>query len=259
MIVNSVNSLRVANVKNYASNNNAPLNSQPVINYADTTSFSGLHSTVAKKGKPWLLIAALPIAMGLATLLTGCDPVIGPTPPVIEQPTEPTLARLTMDAMLQMVDSLGLNSAKSLNVMSARSINNYVPVKGDIQEFGYHDDFNNITLKHNLDTANSTSDKLVYQTTDTDNVYGDVRSYKTEVTKTENGVKFQYEGVDHALEYVVKDGYVMVYKVKPDGTKTGYERQYPGDTPGTVRITAPDGGDPGAASTLSNYNIIYAQ
>jgi len=255
MIVNSINTLSTNKTYSLGSNQQ-----QNVI--ANSQSFGSAPAVQQKvashSGKVAKAVLAA-VVLGTAALFsTACSQPTGGSSPIEEpiEPTEPTetLARQTMDSMLKIVDTLGLTQSNP--VLSARAVNNYVPIKGDIVEFGYHDDYNNVTLSHTLDTTKSTSNKLVYRTTDIDNTYDDVRSYSTEVTKTANGISFQYEGVDHALEYVAKDGYVMVYKVKADGTKTEYERQYPTGTPGTVKVTAPDGSQAAFSSTLSGYNVV---
>lgn len=257
----------------------------PVMNYA-TPSVAEVESkkkevdfgaaqpaTVAKASshvgrKIGLALAVPALALAAVLSLGSCaNPAgnnIDPTQPT--QPTDPTdptdptqpPQSPVASAMQTIFDVLKVGSpAKSISA-SLVSKNAYAPVAGDVTAISYHDDFGGgSATSFTLDNTKSTSDALVYNVKSIDDVFSVETDDTCTVSKTDSGVKYQYgSGIAH--EYVAKEGYVMVYSVNKDGTKTEYERQYPGDTPNSVKMTTPDGGKPVGVSTYSNYTVTYS-
>lgn len=251
----------------------------PVMNYAtpqvakaearqDSTSFGALQpATMAKShrgGKIGLALAVPALALAAVFAFSSCaNPVSGDTkteetdPTKPENPVKPSQSPVStaLQSIFNVLKVGGSSSGASASLIS-KSVA-YSPVSGDVTAFSYHDDFGGCTASYTLDKSKSTSDALVYDSKSVDDIFLIENKGVCTVTKTDRGVKYtDQSGV--ASEYVAKDGYVMVYLTR-DGVTTEFERQYPGDAPNTVRITAPDGGDPGDASTLSKYSVTYAQ
>lgn len=252
----------------------------PVMNYAtpqvakaearqDSPSFGAARpATMAKShsGRKIGLALAVP-ALILAAVLgtTSCaNPVSGGTKTEETDPTKPadpakpsqSPVSSALQTLFKVLKVGGSSSGASASLVS-KSV--YAPVAGDVTAISYHDDYGNDSVSYTLDTSKSTSDALVYNTKGVDDNFGIVTTDVCTVAKTDSGVKYTYASDGSSFEYVVKDGYVMVYKTK-NGTTTEFERQYPGDTANTVKITAPDGSTGSiAASTLSDYEVTYSQ
>lgn len=223
---------------------------------AKVASHSG-HKLALALAIPALAIAAI---VGLSSCKPAIDP--GSTDPIVEpeKPENPSQSPVA-SAMQSIFNVLKVGSPTKSASASLVSKNAYAPVTGDVTAISYHDDWGNCTASYTLDTSKSTSDALVYNAKSVDDNFGIETNDVCTVTKTATGVKYNYESDGTSFDYVVnKDGYVMVYVSGKDGVQKEYERQYPGDTANTVKITAPDGTNNNiAASTLSNYAVTYAQ
>lgn len=191
--------------------------------------------------------------LGGAMLMTGCG-----SSSSSDSSDNPTNAQLAMTQMKQVFDTLGvLTDSEAPKLMMSRSGElPYIPAKGDIVEMSYNAEFLGNIVTYTLDTAKSTSDKLVYKTHAIDTNFGTEENFDTEVTKTKDGVMFANAGEPFSDEYVVKDGYVMLYAVYSDGKKIANMRQYPGDEPGTVQIKSPDGTE--QCGQITDYRVKYS-
>lgn len=228
MIVNSVGSQRVNNIK-YCTPNNSAKNSQPTYtnNYTDSRSF-GSASLFARKARGiTAAVAMLPYIIGggaLVASLVSCDPIEILIPP---EATQKTPARQAMDYMLDIADALGVTpSAKILSKST-----NFTPIKGDIQEFGFTDDRNRGMYNFSIDTTKSTSDSLAYNVLikDADGINDDENTTAT-VTKSADGIILKMEGADFSQEFIKQDGYILVKFIDKDGVKTPTARLYPKDS-----------------------------
>lgn len=251
----------------------------PVMNYAtpqvakaearqDSTSFGSARpvpTSTSHSGRKIGLALAIPaLALAAVFAFSSCaNPAGGDTkteetdPTKPENPVKPSQSPVSsaLQTLFKVLKVGGSSSGASASLVS-KSV--YAPVAGDVTAISYHDDFNGVSVSYALDTSKSTSDSLVYNTKEVDDLFKTETDSVCTVTKTDRGVKYtDQSGV--AKEYVVKDGYVMVYLTR-NGTTIEFERQYPGSVANTVKITAPDGStDNIGETTLSDYAVTYAQ
>ncbi len=171
-------------------------------------------------------MAMLAMVAGGPTALTSCKPGLEPDP----IPVNPVARTATQTQLIDMIGKLGLAAVTTSSSVSPTSIIR----KGDVVEFGFHDDWANTDIKLKINEELCTKDKMVFDGTGKDFGTGQFSYIRYNISKSSDGGTIVQEQVtklgkpisensgwkdNWTFKYVPKAGGIAEYAISADGTE----------------------------------------
>lgn len=135
-------------------------------------------------------------------------------------------------------------------------IENVIINAGDLIEFGYHDDYENVDTKLKINKNLSTKDTIIFDGTSKNLESGQVFNIRHTFAKTADGLTIKKAPLDDdnngfTYKYVSANDGVLEYRIKADGTGV-YQRKYVANTETSITAVNKDG----VTHDLTNISIF---